>query len=187
MKRTLLLFFGLIFISANAQPWFDKSCKGIDDIVLEEEFNNASKRNILKIIINQADEIEINDEVRKGLSEIAFKELILNFVTNPNGDKNKPEKPEKVIVHLKSLNKKSEKIKSIEYYIQDVYLYLWDLESADRFKSSYVDLNCKKREKVFNSVPLKIISDIDKDKKTNNLPKRRGPGLPPFGGDVKNN
>jgi hypothetical protein len=188
MKNIILLFICINSYNFNAQNWFDDSCKNIDENVTEEEFKTANQRNILKVIINQAGEVEINDVVKEGLSEIGFKEYVLDYVSNPDGDKNKADKPEKVIIQIKSLNKDSEQLKSIKYFIQDVYLYLWDKEATNRFKSTYVELNCKKREKVFNAYPLKMVSDISKKKsKSNSIPKRKGPGLPPFGGDVKQN
>jgi hypothetical protein len=67
-----------------------------------------------------------------------------------------------------------------------VYLYLWDKESESKYKSSYVDLNCKKREKVFNSFPLKIIGELD-HKENKNKQKRKGIGVPAFGGDSIDN
>ncbi len=188
MKTIAFLTLCTISLSLNAQSWFDKSCVNIDEEVLEEDFKASSERNILKIIVNQAGDIEINDEVKKDINEIRFKELVLDFVTNPDDNKNKADKPEKVYVQIKSLNNDKKQLESIKYFVQDVYLYLWDKEADQRFKSAYVDLNCKKREKVFNAFPLRIIDDVKAEKKkSNNLPRKSGPGLPPFGGDVKKN
>ncbi len=187
MKILVTLFIGVICFSLNAQQWFDSSCKNIDETVIEEDFENANKRNIIKIIVNQAGEIEINDEIKNNLSEIGFKEYILQHITNPEGDKNKADKPDKIFVQLKSLNKDTELIQNLKSYVQEVYLYLWDKEATESYKSTYVELNCKKREKVFNKFPLKIISEVEKTKKKIQNTMRRGPGLPPFGGDVEKN
>jgi hypothetical protein len=188
MKIIITILIGILSCSINAQTWFDSSCKNIDDKVIQEEFESSSERNVFKVIINQADEVEINDQVKEGLGEIAFKELVLDFVTNPKGDKNKADKPEKVFIQLKSFNKNSKKFESLKSYIQGVYLYLWDKEADEKYKSTYIDLNCKKREKVFNAYPLRMINEVEKNNNSkSNKPMRRGPGLPPFGGDVKKN
>lgn len=186
MKTQLILITSLLSFSMNAQVWFDKSCENINEDVIEEEFKTSNERNILKIIINQAGQIEINDEAKENLNEIAFKELVLDFVTNPKGDKNKADKPEKVFIQMKSFNNESIKLDDLKSYVQEVYLYLWDKEAIEKYNSTYVDLNCKKREKVFNEFPLKLITTFEK-KMSGNTTMRRGPSLPPFSGDVKKN
>jgi hypothetical protein len=186
MKTIITFCIGLLFITSNAQSWFDKSCNNIKDDVNQEGFKASSERNILKIIINQAGVIEINDIAKPNLSEISFKELVLDYVTNPKNDKNKADKPEKVFIQLKGFNKDKEQLQNIESYIKDVYLYLWDKASEEKYESTYVDLKCKKRENIFDAFPLKLISEVSKNKKNSNR-LRKGPGVPQFGGDVKKN
>lgn len=189
MKFIITFCIVLIFQTASAQTWFDRSCKNINDKVNEEEFKLSNERNVLKIIINQASEIEINGQVNTGLSEIGFKELVLDFVTNPRGNKSKAAKPDKVFIQLKSFNNDKAQLANLNSYVQDVYLYLWDKKADEEYGSTYLDLKCNKRERVFNAYPLRIVSDIaeSKSKSSLNNTLRKGPSLPPFGGDATKN
>jgi len=186
MKKLILSALCVLSYTIQAQDWFDKSCNNIDDTVIEEEFSTANDRNIIKLIVNQAGDIEINGVEKSTLSEIEFKEYILDFVTNPNASKDKAVKPEKVIFQTGNFQKGSKKIDKYKNYLYDVYLYLWDKESQSKYKSTYVDLNCKKREKIFNSFPLRIIGGLDK-KENKTKQKRKGIGVPAFGGDSIDN
>lgn len=186
MKIIILSLFIILSYSTQAQKWFDDTCENIEDTVFEEDFKSAEDRNVLKIIVNQAGDVEINGVEKSNISEIGFKELVLDFVTNPDGKKEKADRPEKVLVQLKSLQKDTQTINTLKNYVYDVYLYLWDTESENKYKSTYVNLNCKKREKIFNSYPLKIIGGLEKNKKEVKI--RKGLGVPVFGGDtVKKN
>jgi hypothetical protein len=188
MKNIILSLLFVLSSATQAQDWFDKTCDNIDGSVTQEDFKISDERNILKIIVNQAGDLEINGVEKSNMNEIGFKEFVLDFVTNPNNKRVNADKPEKVIFLLKSLQKDTEKIDSLRAYVYDVYLYLWDLESEDKYKSTYVNLNCKKREKIFNSFPLKIIDDLENKPKTKGSDLRRGIGVPVFGGDtVKKN
>lgn len=185
MKNIILCLLFVLSYTFQAQSWFDNSCKNIDDTVTPDELKTSEEQNILKIIVNQAGEIEINGEEKPNISEIKFKEYVLNFVTNPEGEKEKADKPEKVIVQLKSYQKNTQTIDKLTSYIYGVYLYLWDQESDSKYNSTYANLNCKKREKIFNNFPLKIIGEIEKKPKAKGL--KRGVGLPDFGGDTNQN
>ena len=184
MKSYLILLLSLTFITTQAQEWFDNSCQNMDNDITAGAFNVSQKRNILNVVINQAGVIELNGVSKNNLSEIAFKEQVLDFVTNPNKDKNKAEKPEKVFIQLKSLNGDFKTEDALKTFIQEVYLYLWDKNAEDKYSSSYVDLNCKKRAKIFNNYPLRLVSGFEEkvEKK-----RPRGIGVPTFNGDVNDN
>lgn len=182
MKNIIVLLISFLSLSSFAQSWFDPSCKDIDEQFAIEEFNSSQTQNILKVIVNQAGDLEINDELKPNMSEIAFKEMVLDFVTNPNNEKYKAEKPEKVFIQLKSFNKTND-LENIKSYIQDVYLYLWDKASEKKYNSTYIDLNCKKRAKIYKAFPLRITKD---KAATVKKPEIRV-GVPPFEGDVKKN
>ena len=184
MKILSILIISLISFSIQAQEWFDKSCKNIDDSFIVETFNTTQPRNILKVIVNQAGVLELNGEERQNMSEIALKEWVLEFITNPNNDKKKAEKPENVFVQLKSFNNDAKTLNSLKSYIQDVYLYLWDKHAEEKYSSTYIDLNCKKRAKIFSDFPLFFVTDLEKNKLNK---KRFGVGVPTFGGDVIDN
>jgi len=184
MKNKLILLFCLAFGSTQGQEWFDKSCKNIGNEITAEAFNASQKRNILNVVINQAGEIEINGITKENISEIAFKEVVLDFITNPQSDKSKADKPENVFIQIKSYNKDSQTENALQTYIQEVYLYLWDKHAEEKYSSTYVDLNCKKRAKVFDKYPLRLVAGIEK--KTEKK-KPRGVGVPQFKGDVNDN
>lgn len=185
MKYTLALLVCLIGFSAYTQSWLDGKCKTLDQTITSSEFNEVNQRNVLKLIINQAGELVINDEEKANLREIAFKELVLDFVTNPKQNKNKASNPDKVYIQLSSFKKNSKQLEEFKAYIQEVYIYLWDKYAGEKYDSSYVGLNCRKRSKVFETYPLRIIGEVKSSEKSNNRPK--GVGVPPFAGDVNDN
>lgn len=186
MRNLILILICASSYTLQSQEWFDKSCKNIDDSVIPEEFKLSDERNILKIIVNQAGDIEINGSEKTNLNEIKFKEFILDYVTNPDGAKEKADKPEKVIFQLDSYQKDSRTIQKFKNYVYDVYLYLWDKNSGEKYNSTYLNLNCKKREKIFNNYPLKIVDELDQKDKSS-APIRKGVGVPVFGGDTQKN
>jgi len=184
MKTLQILFISMICYSTQAQQWFDNSCKNIDESVSTESFKTSQTRNILKVTINQAGVIELNEEPKPNISEIGFKEWVLNYITNPDSDRNKADKPEKIFVQLISFNDDPKTLETLKSYVQDVYLYLWDKKAEDKYASTYIDLNCKKRSKIFDDFPLRILPNLEKK------PKKKKPnriGVPTFGGDVIDN
>lgn len=186
MKTIILCLIGVLSFTAQAQSWFDTACKNIDDSLMAEEFKTSDDRNILKIIINQAGELIINGNEKQNFSEIKFKEYVLDFVTNPKERKNKAAKPEKVVVQLDSYQNDNSKIDKYKSYVYDVYLYLWDRASNKKYEKTYINLKCKKREKIYNAYPLKITGHLDSKEKTS-TPIKRGIGVPDFGGDTIDN
>ena len=184
MKTIHILFISLICTSVQAQQWFDNSCKDIEEPINAEIVNSTKPRNILMVTINQAGVIELNDEAKPNISEIGFKEWVLNYITNPENDKEKAEKPNKIYIKLQSLNNDTESLNNLKTYIQDVYLYLWDKKAEEKYKTTYVDLKCKKRAKIFDEYPLRILATSKEKSKKN---KQRQIGVPKFGGDVIDN
>ncbi|MBS3738035.1 hypothetical protein [Mesohalobacter halotolerans] len=185
MKFTIALLVCFIGYNVYTQSWLDGKCKTLDQSITSSEFDEANERNVFSLVINQADDIVINGEAKPKLREIAFKELVLDFVTNPKQHKNKASNPDKVYIQLSSFKKKSNQIEEFKTYIQEVYIYLWDKYASQKYDSSYIELNCKKRSKVFDRFPLRIIGEINRQEKSDNRP--RGVGVPPFAGDVKDN
>ena len=186
MKTAVIFFISLFYTSIHAQQWFDPSCNKIDSKVIMESFNATEDRNILKVVINQAGVIELNEEAQPNISEIAFKERVLDFITNPNKDNNKAEKPEKIYFLLKSFNENKEVLTTLKTYIQDVYIYLWDKNAEERYSSAYIDLKCKKRNKIFKDHPLRLLFEPDAEQKEEQKKPKRF-GVPPFKGDVIDN
>ena len=138
MKILSTLIITLFCTTLFAQSWLDQQCPSLDEEINMVEFEASKKRNVLDIVINQSDELVINGEEKPNLnSEIRFKEFVLEFVSNPNGDKSKAEAPNKVYIKLSSYNKSSQKISKIDTYIKEVYLYLWDSEGQSKYELSF--------------------------------------------------
>ncbi len=188
MKYYITLLSVLISISALAQTWIASSCDNLIQDIDMVEFESSKKRNILEILIDQSEEIVINGVEYPSLnSEIRFKEFILDFISNPLNEKNKAESPNKVYITLSSYNKKSDKTHKLTTYIEDVYTYLWDKASNEKYETTFTDLNCKKRQKIYKSLPFQLINGKDQGKTKNKIPKRGGVGVPHFNGDIKDN
>lgn len=186
MKLKFTVIALLTFYLSIGQNWLDDKCSGIIEEVNLVEFESSKSRNILDIVIDQSEEIVINGEVSSSLnSEIRFKEYILDFVSNPNKAKDKAENPYKAYIRINSYNKNLEKLNRLESYIKDVYVFLWDTAAEEKYESTYLALNCKKREKIYKSFPYQVINPLGAPKKSTNTRKRMGVGVPPFGGDVK--
>ena len=184
MKIIPTLIFILFSTTVGAQNWLDTECPNLDQEINLVDFETSKERNVLDILINQSDEIVINGEEKPGLnSEIPFKEYVLEYVTNPDNLKVKAESPAKVFVKLFSYNKATTKLEKLDIYVKEVYLYIWNKEAQSKYKSSYANLSCKKREKIFNAYPLRIVTKGTANS-NQKKPKNRV-GLPPFGGDVK--
>lgn len=187
MKILAIVITVLFSTSLVAQSWLDKECPDLDQEINVVDFESSKDRNVLDILINQSDEILVNGEAMPKLnSEIPFKEFVLEFVTNPNNNKTKAESPSKAFIRLSSYNKTTSKLEKLDTYIKEVYLYLWNTEGQDKYKSSYAELSCKKREKIVKSFPLRLVTDKSLKSNLNQKPANRI-GVPPFGGDVKEN
>lgn len=184
MKNILAFLICFSIHYSYSQVWLDGKCKELDIALSSSDFIEAKEKNILNIIINQADEIVINNKTKSNLREIAFKELVLDFVTNPNKGNNKADDPSKVYIQLDSYKETSKQLQTFKTYIQEVYIYLWDKSANEKYDLSYIELNCKKRAKILKAFPLRIIGN-NKTEKKNNRPK--GIGVPPFSGDVRDN
>ncbi|MDN6309731.1 MAG: hypothetical protein ACTHY4_01115 [Flavobacteriaceae bacterium] len=186
MKNLYILLFLLFTCHFSfAQEWFDGKCD-IEAKVDQAAYKNAKVKNILTIIIDQNNNIILNDKPHKQMSQVRFKEYVLDFITNPENTKTSAESPESAIIALTSFGEK-EKMQLIQKYVREVYLYLWNQKSEEVYNSSWMDLKCAKREKVlkkhypYNLIELKDDMDSEKSK------DMKIPSPPRFEGDVKDN
>jgi hypothetical protein len=182
MKTLLYIFFSFFFSSLTfGQQWLDNTCE-IEDELTKEEYNSAKSNNILTLIIDQEGKLLVNGQKKDELSEILFKELVYDFLTNPSNEKTKADSPEKAIIALGSYGKR-ETYDLILKYVQEVYLYAWDTYSEEKYQSSYSDLDCKKREKVRKKEFHYNIIELNAEKKEN---KKRGLSMPAFSDVIDN-
>lgn len=184
--KTLLPFFLILLLSnlSFGQQWLDTTCK-IENEITNEEYTSAQSNNILTLIIDQEGKLLMNGQKKEGLSEIQFKELVYDFLSNPSSVKTKSDSPKQGIIALGSYGE-HKNYDLILRYVREVYLYAWDAYSEEKYQVIYSDLDCKKREKIRSkNFPYNII-ELGKDEEDSKKPSP-SPGIPPFAGDVSDN
>lgn len=185
MKTLILLVFLSITSLVSAQKWFDGNCK-LNDPVSDEQYKGEKLRNLFTVIVAQDNTLIINDEPYQQLSEIKFKEMVLNFIDNPKKNNQLADSPTNAIIALRSFGNK-ERLELLETYIREVYLYLWNTTAKKEFETPFADLNCKKRERIFDKFyPYNYYLIQSKNSTKNQFPSKT-PGPPPFPSDVKDN
>ncbi len=186
MKSIIILLLTLLSFSfVNAQLWLDKQCK-IADQVKSFEVEAASKRDVLQLLIDQEGKLLANGKDISFLNETRFREYVYNFIVNPDNQPQMAKNPKKAIIsiqhyqHPEIYNTKLENIR-------EVYYFLWNLEANEKYKEEYINLDCKKREKLQRNIPYRVfeVSKKKEKKKDDGMPQFVGP--PPFEGDVKDN
>lgn len=179
------LFLSLVYFiligTAYGQVWLDNSCP-IEEKISDEEYASTKPNNLLTLIIDQEGKLLINGEKNEGLSEIKFKEMVYDFISNPSKDKAKADSPKEAIIALGSFSE-NETYKLILKYIREVYLYAWDIAAQSKYESNYIDLDCKKRKKIRNrNFPYNLKELTQEEKKPKMII-----GVPAFKGDVIDN
>lgn len=179
---SLLLIYSL---PSQAQSWLDNKCP-IENEVKSFEVDAASERDVLKLVINQEGKLLANEKDITFLNETRFKEYIYNFIVNPDGNPKMSKSPKKAIISIQHYQHKEEFKQRLEN-IHEVYYFLWNLEANEKYKEEYINLDCKKREKIQRSNPYRVfeVNKTSKKKKDDGMPQFVGP--PPFDGDVKDN
>jgi hypothetical protein len=186
MKSYILLLLTLLSFSfTNAQLWLDKQCK-ISDQIKSFELEAASKRDVLTLLIDQEGKLLANGKDISFLNETRFKEYIYNFIANPDDNPQMAKSPKKAIISIQHYQHPKEYEARLEY-IREVYYFLWNLDANDKYKEDYINLDCKKREKIQRNNPYRVfeVSKQKPKKKDDGMPQFVGP--PPFEGDVKDN
>ncbi len=185
MRILICLTILCLGFNGTAQEWFDGDCQ-LNPQITQEVYENEKLRNILTIIIAQDNSVIINDTPHMQLSEIKFKELILEFIDNPSSKKDMAESPKKAIIAMRGFGD-NDKFELLQNYTREVYLYLWNTTAKEEFGKDFVDLKCKKRERIFEKFyPYNFFEIAKKSKKQQRFPSRT-PGPPPFPSDVKDN
>ncbi|WP_157595020.1 hypothetical protein [Psychroflexus tropicus] len=183
-----IFFIALIMgvsLCANGQVWLDNTCP-IEEQITTEAYTTAKANNLLRLIVDQEGILVMNGLRQEEMSEIKFKETVYDFLTNPSNDKLKADSPKQAIIALGSYGK-HEYYDLILRYVREVYLYAWDTASEDKYGSIYMDLNCKKREKIRTAdFPYNVI-ELNNTLNKNNKKPSFSPGVPTFDGDVSDN
>lgn len=186
MKKTvILLLFAFFYQTYQAQEWYDDQCD-IETKIDLKTYKKENVRNILTIIIDQENTLILNDEPHPQMSEVKFKEYILDFITNPENKKTSAESPKSAIIAISSFGEKNN-MQMIQNYVREVYLYLWNQKAVQEYDKQWPNLNCKKREKIvkkyFPYNLYKIENESDTSKKKENMFL----STPTFKGDVNDN
>lgn len=186
MKKTvILLLFAFFYQTYQAQEWYDDQCD-IETKIDLKTYKKENVRNILTIIIDQENTLILNDKPYPQMSEVKFKEYILDFITNPENKKTSAESPKSAIIAISSFGEKNN-MQMIENYVREVYLYLWNQKAVQEYDKQWPNLNCKKREKIvkkyFPYNLYKIENESDTSKKKENMFL----STPTFKGDVNDN
>lgn len=183
MKILLLsIAYFAIVGTTYSQIWLDKSCP-IEEEISNEEYTSAKSNNLLTLVLDQEGKLLINGKRSDGLSEIKFKEAVYDFLTNPSKDKTKADSPKQAIIALGSYGK-NESYDLILKYVREVYLYAWDTAAEETYDRIYMDLDCKKREKIRNKEFPYHILELNKDEAKK---PKSGIGIPSFNGDINDN
>lgn len=184
MKSVLTLIVTLLITSVEAQIWLDKTCP-IEEQILSNEITSANTRDLLDIIINQEGKVLVNNKDLSYLSDIKFKEFIYTFITNPDNNKLRASSPKKASIQINHYNHPTE-YETYLTYIREVYYFIWNTASQEKFEKVYNDLDCKQREKVQKNAPYRVF-EVQKQTKKDKTNRPRFIGPPAFDGDVKDN
>lgn len=186
MKKILILLLVAFFYQSHqAQEWYDDQCD-IETKINPKVYKKEDVRNILTIIIDQENTLILSDKPYPQMSEVKFKEYVLDFITNPEGKKTSADSPKSAIIAISSYGNK-DNMQIIQNYVREVYLYLWNQKAVQEYDEQWPRLKCKKREKIvkkyfpYNLYQIDNESDADKEKKNTPL------STPNFKGDVEDN
>jgi len=131
--------------------------KGIPVILPEYyvgEPGQASDRNVLKILVNADNDVLI-ESVPTDKDKI--KDIVIDFVTNPQKENNKPISSKNAIISLQNdVNTSYETYVKIYSHIHDAYSFLRNSMSLDNFQTEYAQLSVKQKNIVLEAYPLKL-------------------------------
>ncbi len=169
MKKILLLgvlvlmFTGAIFyfvtttivedkgITVKLPPWSSEERAS-------EALLKVKERNILKVVVNEKGEAIIRDE-KVALENI--RELVKEFIANPQGKENFATRPDEAIVSLQ--NKRTTPYKSyLNVYneLKGAYNELWDAEARKQFNKDFEALSREQQRAIRKIIPL-VISEAE--------------------------
>ncbi len=131
--------------------------KGIPVILPEYYEGPAGKvidRNVLKILVNADDDLLVESKP-KDIDEM--KEIVIDFVTNPRQEKDKPKSPNKAVISLQNdVNTSYETYVKIYAHIHDAYSTLRDEMAQEDFQSDYQKLSIAEKNIVLKKYPMKL-------------------------------
>ena len=181
MKFILFILSFILWTNVYSQKWLDNTCP-IEKNITKTDYISTKANNLLTLVIDQEGKLVVNGDQKKNIAEIEFKEMVYEFLINPERDKSKASSPKDAIIAISSYGEYPE-YDLILTYIREVYLYAWDLSAKEKYSSTYAELECRKRTKIRqNNFPYRVFEmDKESPKKNNTYP------VPSFDGDVIDN
>lgn len=171
-------------INMQAQTWIDQTCP-IQNEMIASDITNASKNDLLNIVINQEGKVIVNNKDLSFLNDTKFKEFIYTFITNPDDSKERASSPKKATIQINHYSHPQE-YDTYLTYIREVYYFIWNTASQEKYNLVYNDLDCKQREKIQKPAPYRVF-EVSKASKKDKPKRPQFNGPPPFNGDVKDN
>ena len=112
------------------------------------------ENDVLTILINAEDNLLVES---KTTNINSMKDIVIDFVNNPNGDHNKPRSPDKAIISLQNdVNTSYETYVKIYAQIHDAYKVLRNEMAQNNFQTDYKDLAVADKNTVLKKYPMKL-------------------------------
>ena len=131
--------------------------KGIPVILPEYYVGEPGKeadRNVLKILVNADDDVLI-ESVPTDKNKI--KEIVIDFVTNPENNNDKPLYSKSAVISLQNdVNTSYEAYVKIYSHIHEAYSFLRNSMALDDYQVEYAQLSVKQKNIVLETFPLKL-------------------------------
>ena len=131
--------------------------KGIP-VILPEYYDGPKgkviDRDVLNIILNAEDELLVESKLT---DEKLLKEMVIEFVTNPKLEPDKPVSSEKAIISLQNdVHTSYEKYVKIYSYIHEAYSVMRNAMAQQLYETDYAQLSIKQKNSVLKKYPLKL-------------------------------
>lgn len=131
--------------------------KGIP-VILPEYYEGppgpVAGRNVLKILVNANDDLLVESQP-KNIDEM--KAIVMDFVTNPRQENDKPISPQKAIISLQNdINTSYETYVKIYAHIHDAYSTLRNDMAQINFQTDYAKLSIAEKNIVLEQYPMKL-------------------------------
>jgi len=145
----LLIFFLVVTTIAE-----DKGIPVILPEYYEGESGKVPDRDVLKIIVNAKDNVLI-ESIPTEKNKI--KDIVIDFVTNPMQDNDKPLDSKNAIISLQNdVNTSYEAYVKIYSHIHDAYGYLRNSMAQNSYQTEYGLLTVQQKNNVLKAYPLKL-------------------------------
>lgn len=145
----LLIFFLVVTTIAE-----DKGIPVILPEYYEGPAGAAADRNVLKILVNADDDLLVESKMQKVEN---MKDIVIDFVTNPNAENDKPRSPSQAIISIQNdKNTSYEAYVKIYSHIHDAYATLRNDLSQLKYQSDYKDLAVADKNNILKHYPLKL-------------------------------